>query len=279
VAQAIALSAQRLGVRYNLRLTRKRTLREAMSHRLRARRTGEEREFWALKDVTFLLAPGEILGVIGRNGSGKSTLLLTIAGILQPDAGGISVAGRTSALMTIGAGFEPELTGRQNIYLNGAYLGLAHRTIRELENAIVEFADLGDFIDASVRTYSIGMRSRLGFAIASHIDPDILLLDEVISAGDLEFQAKSKAKIETLIERARSIVVVSHDTKFVSETCTKVLWLHEGGVRAFGSPEEIVPAYVDFFREQAGPAGSLEPLRAVHTQAQVQTLGRSRPSR
>jgi ABC-type polysaccharide/polyol phosphate transport system ATPase subunit len=250
-----------------------------MRHRLRARGAGEEREFWALKDVTFLLAPGEILGVIGRNGSGKSTLLLTIAGILQPDAGGISVAGRTSALMTIGAGFEPELTGRQNIYLNGAYLGLAHRTIRELENAIVEFADLGDFIDASVRTYSIGMRSRLGFAIASHIDPDILLLDEVISAGDLEFQAKSKAKIETLIERARSIVVVSHDTKFVSETCTKVLWLHEGGVRAFGSPEEIVPAYVDFFREQAGPAGSLEPLRAVHTQAQVQTLGRSRPYR
>jgi ABC-type polysaccharide/polyol phosphate transport system ATPase subunit len=274
----IAISAQNLGVKYNLRLTRARTLRQTLSHRLRSPRSADAREFWALEDVSFELEQGEILGVIGRNGSGKSTLLLVIAGILQPDAGSISVAGRTSALLTIGAGFEPELTGRQNIYLNGAYLGLAEKTIRWLEPAIVDFAELGDFIDAPVRTYSTGMRSRLGFAIASHIDPDILLLDEVLGVGDLEFQQKSEAKLQALIEQARSIVIVSHSMDFVTKMCTKALWLHEGAVRALGTPDDVLPDYFAFFGEHAVRLPSTR-LKAIGGHELGDALPRSRSSR
>jgi ABC-type polysaccharide/polyol phosphate transport system ATPase subunit len=274
VGAELAISARRLGVKYNLRLTHTRTLRQALSHRLRRRSEPEEREFWALRDVSFDLDQGEILGVIGRNGSGKSTLLLVIAGILQPDAGSISVAGKTSALLTIGAGFEPDLTGRQNIYLNGAYLGLTQKTMRQLEDEIVGFAELGDFIDAPVRTYSAGMRLRLGFAIASHIDPDILLLDEVLGVGDIEFQQKSEAKLQALIERARSIVIVSHTMEFVRKICTKALWLHGGRVRAWGAPDDVIRAYAELFSGEARHATS--PLmRAFQGDAPAHRLSRS----
>ncbi|HEX5450577.1 MAG TPA: ABC transporter ATP-binding protein [Gaiellaceae bacterium] len=239
----MAIAAEELGIHYDLRLARPRSLREAASHMVRLRSGSDRREFWALESVSFTVERGDALGIIGRNGSGKSTLMLALAGILLPDTGSLTVAGRVSALLTLGAGFEPELTGRQNIYLNGAYLGLPHETVRALEPRIAEFSDLGEFIDAEVRTYSSGMRARLGFAIAAQVEPEILLLDEVLGVGDAAFQRKCDARMKELMTHASTIVVVTHNHTFVRETCTRALWLDGGLVAAFGDPGETVDAY------------------------------------
>jgi ABC-type polysaccharide/polyol phosphate transport system ATPase subunit len=207
--------------------------------------------------VSFELREGEVLGVIGRNGSGKSTLLLTLAGILRPDAGAVATFGKTATLLTLGAGFEPELTGRENIYLNGAFFGLPKRRMDELLDEIVEFSELGAFVDVPLRKYSTGMRARLGFSIAAHIEPDILLLDEVLGVGDAAFQRKSKAKLEELIGRAKAIVVVTHSMGFVSEACTAALWLDEGRVAGYGPPDDITARYIEDAERHEGPLRSV----------------------
>jgi lipopolysaccharide transport system ATP-binding protein len=256
----VAVVAQGLGVCYDLRLTTQLTLRRALNERLRARpaRHASSSKFWALHDVSFVLRPGEILGVVGRNGSGKSTLLLAIAGILQPDRGRIATFGRTSALLSLGVGFEPEATGLENLYLNGAFLGLSQRQIDARRDQIVDFSELGRFIDAPLRTYSNGMRQRLGFSIAAHIEPDILLLDEVLGVGDAGFRAKCVAKLQELIGKARAIVVVTHSTDFVVENCSRALWLHEGTVAEFGAPGETMERYVDALAVLDDPVRQVE---------------------
>jgi lipopolysaccharide transport system ATP-binding protein len=240
-----SIEARNAGVRYDLRLTHHRTLRQTLGG-LGGRDPafGDNPHFWALDDVSFTLSRGESLGIIGDNGSGKSTLLMLIAGILQPDRGEIRTHGSISPLLTLGVGFEPNLSGRENIYLNAAYLGVPRRRIEQRVDEIIAFADIGAFIDVPIRKYSTGMRTRLGFAIASHIEPDILLLDEVLGVGDNAFRWKSQRKMHELVERAGALVVVSHLMPFVVEMCTKVLWLEQGRVAGYGKPESVVGEYM-----------------------------------
>ena len=252
----ITIAARNVGVRYDVRLSRHRTMRRTVASMLARERNGGG-EFWAIRDVSFFTRQGDVLGVIGRNGSGKSTLLLTLAGILRPDTGTISTAGDVSALLTLGAGFEPDLTGRENIYLNGAFLGLPRARIESILDEVVEFSGLGEFIDAPLRKYSSGMRARLGFSIAVHIEPDILLLDEVLGVGDASFKQRSREKLEELIARAATIVVVTHNMAFVTEMCTHALWLDVGGVAGFGEPGTMVERYLERSEQQTGP------LRAI----------------
>jgi len=239
----VAIAARGLGVRYDLRNTKGRTLRRSLAAAVGARPGSEDGHFWALRDVDFTIAPGEILGVIGKNGAGKSTLLEVLAEIISPDEGSVQVMGRRPTLLTIGAGFERELTGRENIRLNSAYLGFSRKEIDRMIEPIEDFSELGHFLDQPLKTYSTGMRARLGFSIAVHTDPDILLLDEVLSVGDADFQAKSSDRLSEMMNRARAIVVVSHQGGFIEELCTKALWLDKGRVQDFGDAETLIAKY------------------------------------
>jgi len=243
VDPAPAIVARELGVRYNLRLTRKNTLRTSFMN-LRAR-ANEEREFWALRDVSFKLVHGESLGVIGPNGAGKSTLLQVLAGIIAPSAGTVEVRGQVSSLLTLGAGFDQELTGRDNILLAGAFLGIREEEMRGRMEGIIEYADIGQFIDAPIKTYSSGMRARLGFSIATFVDPDVLLLDEVLGTGDEAFRVKSKARILEIAASAKAVVLVTHDLHWVTDFCNRAMLLEQGRVVAEGDPQEVVDIHVD----------------------------------
>ena len=201
-------------------------------------------EFWALNDVSFDVKKGETLGIIGANGSGKTTLLKLLNGIFWPDRGRIAIKGKVGVLIEAGAGFHPLLTGRENIYLNAAILGMKKRDVEEKFDSIVEFADIGDFIDAPVKHYSSGMFVRLGFAIAAHSEPDILLIDEVLAVGDERFQRQSVKKISQLQENGATIVFVSHELTTVEGVCSKVLWLEKGKTRIEGTPEAVIDEYL-----------------------------------
>jgi ABC-2 type transport system ATP-binding protein len=227
-----------LGIRYNLRLTRQTTIRTSFRDLLK-RREGPT-HFWALRDVSFRLVHGESLAVIGPNGAGKSTLLQVLAGIIQPNEGAVDVVGHVSSLLTLGAGFDPDLTGRDNIRLAGAFLGIPHRVMEERLPGIVDFADIGEFIDAPIKTYSSGMRARLGFSIATAVDPDVLIIDEVLSTGDAVFRAKSKQRILELTKAAKGIVLVTHDMAWVTEFCNRAMLLDHGHVIMEGDPAAVV---------------------------------------
>jgi len=218
-----AIDVKDLGIRYNLQLTTRTTLKGSLAERFGRRREQRPNHFWALRHVTFNIKHGESVGVIGPNGAGKSTLLLCLAGILNPTEGSISIDGQVSTLLTLGAGFEVEISGRENIALAGAYLGIDHRVITALTPSIIEFADIGPFIDAPVKTYSTGMKARLGFSIATAIQPDILLLDEVLGTGDEDFRARSQARIRDLMKRAKAIVLVTHDLTYVTDFCSRAI--------------------------------------------------------
>ena len=233
-----AVDAHGLGVRYSLRFTRKTTVRQSFQHALRRHRGPTE--FWALQDVTFRVAQGESLAVIGPNGAGKSTLLQVLAGIIEPSAGTVVIRGKVSSLLTLGAGFDPELTGVDNIVLAGEFMGIDHHEMARRLPGIIEFADIGQFIDAPLRTYSSGMRARLGFSIATAVDPDVLLVDEVLSTGDQVFREKSRRRIEELIAAAKGIVLVTHDMEWVTTFCTRAMLLEKGHTIADGDPAEVV---------------------------------------
>lgn len=198
----------------------------------------------ALKDVSFSVDRGEAFGVIGRNGSGKSTLLKLVSGILKPSSGKIAVNGRIAALIELGAGFHPEITGRENIYINGIMLGLTRRDIDQRFDRIVEFAGVGEFLDQPVKTYSSGMYVRLGFAVAVHVDPDILLIDEVLAVGDEEFSARCIAKIQEMKFRGVTLMFVTHQLDQVRNLCDRAVWLDRGMVEAIGDPMRVVDSYL-----------------------------------
>src|SRR5262245_876666 len=197
----------------------------------------------ALSDVTLAVGAGATLGIVGRNGSGKSTLVRVMAGIYRPDRGRVTTRGRVSALIELGVGFHPEFSGRENIYINGIILGLSTREIRRRFDEIVHFAELEDFIDAPVRTYSTGMYMRLGFSVAVHVDPDILLIDEVLAVGDELFVAKCLQKMDDFKKQGKTIVVVGHDLGLVEHWCDTALLLAGGRVSAQGDPGDVVAAY------------------------------------
>ena len=255
-----AIEVHDLGVRYNLHLTRRTTIKGSLAEWV-GRRQRDDRYFWALRHIDFRIEHGESLGVLGQNGAGKSTLLLALAGILAPDEGSIRVSGRVSSLLTLGAGFEMEVSGRENIALIGAFMGIRHRVMRELTPSIIEFADIGPFIDAPVRTYSSGMRARLGFSIATAIAPDILLLDEVLGTGDEEFRARSQQRIRDLVARARAIVLVTHDLNSVAEYCNRALLMEKGRVLFEGPPQETVEFYKDRIRKRKAKLAEEEAAR------------------
>lgn len=210
-------------------------------------------EFWSLSDVGFELRHGEIMGVIGDNGAGKTTLLRLISGIFPPDAGTIAVRGRVGALIALGAGFHPNMTGRENIYLNGAVLGMGRSEIERKFDSIIAFAGIDESLDAPVSTYSSGMYVRLGFAIAAHLEPELMIVDEILSVGDIAFRHKCMAFIQRLRAQGVAILYVSHDLSQVAAMATHCLWLDKGQVRALGKPSEVVAKYVNESNRKALP--------------------------
>jgi ABC-2 type transport system ATP-binding protein len=239
----IALQVEDLGVEYNLRFTKKTKLRTSFINILH--REKGDRKFWALRNASFTVRKGESVGVIGPNGAGKSTLLLVLAGIITPSEGQVEVDGHISTLLSLAAGFDQELSGYDNIALAGALMGIPHETVVQITPEVVEFADIGAFIDAPLKTYSSGMRARLGFAIATAVDPDILLLDEVLQTGDEVFREKSRQRIISILNAAKAVVLVTHDMTWVTEFCTRAILIEDGRVTMDGSPEEVVQTHRD----------------------------------
>src|SRR5438445_320235 len=202
-------------------------------------------EFWALRKVTFELEQGERLGIIGRNGAGKSTLLKLLSRITEPTEGRIEIRGRVSSLLEVGTGFHPELSGRENIFLNGAILGMTSREIRERFDEIVAFSEIERFLDTPVKRYSSGMYVRLAFSVAAHLEPDILIVDEVLAVGDAQFQRKCLGKMEEVNKQGRTVVFVSHNMTAVTSLCTRCLLLEQGTIRANGDPTSVTAAYYE----------------------------------
>ena len=205
----------------------------------------EIEEFWALKNVSFEVAEGEVIGIIGRNGAGKSTLLKVLSRITEPTTGRVTLRGRVASLLEVGTGFHPELSGRENIYLNGAILGMRRAEILRKFDEIVAFAEIEKFLDTPVKRYSSGMYVRLAFAVAAHLEPEILIVDEVLAVGDAEFQRKCLGKMEEVSKRdGRTVLVVSHNMGVVTNLCTRALWLDQGSIRDQGRPEAVVGHYL-----------------------------------
>ncbi|HIZ07420.1 MAG TPA: ABC transporter ATP-binding protein [Candidatus Eubacterium avistercoris] len=205
--------------------------------------------FEAIKGISFEVPKGEILGIIGKNGSGKSTLLRTLAGIFSADEGIVDMHGYNVSLLSIGVGFQKELSGRENIYLSGMLLGFKEEEIKKKADEIIEFSELGDFIDMPVNTYSSGMHSKLAFSITAILETDIMLVDEVLSVGDEKFKKKSYAKMQSLISnKDRTVVIVSHSLGSLEKLCTSVLWLHEGEIKMIGKPKDVIAKYREFMK-------------------------------
>lgn len=205
--------------------------------------------FHAVRHVSFSLEKGEILGIVGKNGSGKSTLLQAIAGIFSPNQGQIDLHNNTVSLLAIGVGFQRELTGRENILLSGMLLGFSQKEVKQKENEIIEFSELGAFIDAPVRTYSSGMYSKLAFSITALLETDIMLIDEVLSVGDASFKRKSLNKMKELInDDNRTVMIVSHSMETIKDLCSKVLWIHNGEIKMYGEKGKVLAHYLEFMK-------------------------------
>lgn len=231
----------------------------------RKRRNGAlaEREFWALSEVSFEVQRGEAFGIIGSNGAGKSTILKLLSGIMRPTHGRVVVRGRLSALIEVGAGFHPDLTGRENIYLNGAILGMSRQEIRRKFDDIVEFAGLADFIDTPVKRYSSGMYARLGFSVAAHVEPDLLIVDEVLSVGDYLFQQKCVDRMNQVVKRGTTVVFVSHNLHAVSGLCRRSLLLEKGRVTACGFTDQVIRHYLERAQVQRSDESTRVEIRSV----------------
>jgi lipopolysaccharide transport system ATP-binding protein len=236
------------------------------------------REFWALQDASLEIEAGEAIGIVGRNGSGKSTLLQIIAGTLRPSTGDVTVRGRVHALLELGSGFNPEFTGRENVYLNGAVLGLSRRQIDAKFDEIAAFADIGEFLDQPIKTYSTGMVVRLAFAVQVQLEPNILIVDEALSVGDMAFQQKCMSCVRRLLDNGTTFLFVSHDPYAIRTLCRRALWLDRGRVAGLGSANEVTEAYLSDLRvglnaralqEWSGPAVSPEVLTPLEEAAQT----------
>jgi ABC-type polysaccharide/polyol phosphate transport system ATPase subunit len=243
-AERLRIRVQDVSVTYRTSLERRPTLKGAI---LRAGR-GEKviREVNAVRGVSFDVPHGQVLGVVGTNGAGKSTLMRTMAGILPPTSGRVEVDGRVSTLLALGIGFNRKLSGRENVTLGGLAAGLSRAQLAEKYAKIVEFAELGDFMDMPMRTYSSGMYGRLAFSVAINMDPDILLIDEALSTGDARFRRKSLRKMRQLCREDRTVVIVSHALGTIEQLCDSVIWMHQGELKMWDSPHAVIAAYTKF---------------------------------
>ena len=239
-----------VGKKFRLFHEKEQTLKGYFLRKVRKESSKRVEEFWALKDLTFAVQQGEILGIIGENGSGKSTLLKLIGGILRPTEGKLEIEGNITGLLELGSGFHPDLTGRENIYLNASIIGLKKKEIDEKFEEIVRFAELEKFIDTPVKNYSSGMYVRLGFAVAININPDIVLVDEVLAVGDEAFQKKCMEKFNQFRKENKTIIIVSHGLDTIKDLCTRAIWLDAGKVKAEGPPAMVVNQYLEEVAER-----------------------------
>ena len=230
-----------VSMKYMITRDRIQSLKEYTVAFLKRRQVYEE--FWALKNVSFDVKKGEVIGIIGRNGAGKSTLLKVISGILRPTEGSVQIEGNIVPMLELGSGFDTDLTGRENIFLNGSILGYSERFLNERYDEIVEFAELEKFINVPIRNYSSGMLMRLAFSIATVVNPDILIVDEILAVGDEAFQAKSKARMLELMGGGTTVLFVSHSIEQIRELCNRVVWLDEGSVKMIGDTQQVCDAY------------------------------------
>lgn len=239
MTKPIAVHVDDVSLKYRLYSERNDSLKSALMRRT----TGKFKDFWGLRHVSIEVVAGSTLGLIGANGSGKSTLLKTISRILYPDEGTVTVNGRVASLLEVGSGFHPELSGRENIYLNGSILGMQRKEITRRLDEIIDFSGVRDFIDQPVKNYSSGMYVRLGFAVAIHTNPDILIVDEVLAVGDAAFREKCRLKFLELRDQGKTIILVSHSMHTIIEMCDVAVWMQDGHVMKSGTPRDVVAAY------------------------------------
>lgn len=267
------ISVEKVSKSYQIGQYHADSLREAVTNFFQFRRQPAPKNFWALRNVSFTVEEGDVVGIIGRNGSGKSTLLKIVSQITPPTTGKLTMHGRVASLLEVGTGFNPELTGRENIYLNGVILGMKRREIRKKFSEIVEFADIGQFLDTPVKRYSSGMYMRLAFAIAVHLEPDILVVDEVLSVGDAQFQKKSLAKMEEVRKQGRTVLFVSHNMKAIESLCNKALLLEKGKTKGIVPVQGAIEAYTPRPKINRGECHFPgKPLRYVKAAQKGETL-------
>lgn len=240
------IKVNNVSVRYKLYYDRISSIKEYIISIIKNKIQYEE--FWALKNISFKIKKGEVYGILGRNGAGKSTLLKVISKILKPTTGSVHIDGSIAPLLELGSGFDFDLTGRENIYLNGAILGHSKKFLESKINEIIEFSELGKFIDIPIRNYSSGMVVRLAFSIATIASPDVLIVDEILSVGDMHFQEKSRNRMLELINSGTTVLFVSHDTNQVREICNKAIWIENGEIKEIGNANDVCSQYEDSFK-------------------------------
>lgn len=237
------INIQNVSMRFNLGIEKEFSIKQAFVDILSGKKKKKKDAFYALKDVSFSVEKGEVIGLIGSNGAGKSTLLKVVSGVMKPTKGKVIVNGVISPMIELGAGFDGNLTARENIYLNGAILGYSKKFLDAKFEEIVEFSELRDFLDVPVKNFSSGMTAKLAFSIATIVDPEILIVDEILSVGDIKFQEKSKKKMMEMIKGGTTVLYVSHSLESIKDLCTKVIWLEHGNVIKMGNTKEICDEY------------------------------------
>ncbi len=241
------IKIDKVSMKFNLGIEKDSSLKQFFVDTFSGKKKKKQEEFWALKDVSFNVEKGEVVGLIGSNGAGKSTLLKVVSGVMKPTKGQVEVKGIISPMIELGAGFDANLTARENIYLNGSILGYSKKFLDEKFNEIVEFSELKDFLDVPVKNFSSGMTAKLAFSIATIVNPEILIVDEILSVGDIKFQEKSKNKMMEMIKGGTTVLYVSHSLESIQDLCTKVIWLKHGQIVKIGNPKEICEEY---YKEQ-----------------------------
>ena len=243
------IDLKNVGMKFNLGIEKDNSLKMTFIRLFDKKKRIKKSEFWALKNITFHVYPGDVVGLIGLNGAGKSTLLKVVSGVMKPTEGTIEVNGDISPMIELGAGFDQDLTARENIYLNGAILGYSKEFIDEKFDEIVEFSELKDFLDVPIKNFSSGMVAKLAFSISTIVNPEILIVDEILSVGDIKFQKKSKNKMMSLIKGGTTVLFVSHSIDTIKEICNKVVWLEKGRIVDMGDTEEICDKYLQKISE------------------------------
>lgn len=262
MAEDIAISAESLSKKYIIGSTKNESFRESIMSVFSQKKTKTE-EFWALKDIDFTIKKGETIGIIGRNGAGKSTLLKVLSRITEPTTGIIKIHGRVSSLLEVGTGFHPELTGKENIYLNGTILGMSRKEVKLKFDEIVDFSGIEKFLNTPVKHYSSGMYVRLAFAVAAHLEPEILIIDEVLAVGDTEFQKKCLGKMEDVAHEGRTVIFVSHSLPSLKSICKKGILLESGRITKTGQINEVIESYINSYESSQNIAESIHYFQEV----------------